>query len=81
MSIITGLTQRNRSSGESGADAAIRCLTDGYRLFRRTSAASPAGCVWLEDCQSLTVVLATADEVGALAAVCPTDEPEGQGRR
>jgi hypothetical protein len=83
MSIIKSLTQRNpRAITEPVVAAEARYLTDGRRLFRRTSAPRrcPAGFVWLEDCESLTVVLATTGEVGELTAVYATDEDEIGGQ-
>jgi len=82
MSIISRLTQRHPQAASRTALAAeVRYLTDGTRLFRRTTTLSrcPAGFLWLEDCRTLTVVLATADEVTQLTPVyAAVDDPEPQ---
>jgi hypothetical protein len=82
MSMIGSLTRRSpQAVPPELVGAEDRYLTDGTRLFRRTTALDrcPAGFVWLEDCRSLTVVLATAGEVAQLAPVDAADEdPEPQ---
>ena len=82
MSIIKSLKPRSPTTvPRSPVAAQARYLTDGARLFRRTTAFDrcPAGFVWLEDCRSLTVVLATAGEVTSLTPVHAADEdPEPQ---
>jgi hypothetical protein len=77
MSIASSLTQRSpQAVTRALVGTEARYLTDGTRLFRRTTALDrcPAGFVWLEDCRSLTVVLATASEVGQLTPVHAADE-------
>jgi len=82
MTIVSSLTARSPQSVRRAlVGAEDRYLTDGTRLFRRTIALDrcPAGFVWLEDCRSLTVILATAGEVSRLAPVHAADEdPESQ---
>jgi hypothetical protein len=77
MSIIRSLTPRSpQTVPRSPVAAQARYLTGGGRLFRRTTALDrcPAGFAWLEDCRSLTVVLATAVEVTKLTPVQAADE-------
>jgi hypothetical protein len=76
MSILSSLTHDSLAVAEPIIAAESRYLTDGCRLFRRASSPSTCatGFVWLEDCQSLTVVLATADEVSQLTAVYATED-------
>jgi hypothetical protein len=77
MSVVSALTQRSLQAVRRAlVGAEDRYLTDGTRLFRRTAALDrcPAGFVWLEDCRSLTVVLATADEVAQLTPVYAANE-------
>jgi hypothetical protein len=77
MSIVSSLTQRSpQAVPRALVGAEDRYLTDGTRLFRRTTALDrcPAGFVWLEDCWSLTAVLATASEVAQLTPVPAANE-------
>jgi hypothetical protein len=82
MSIINTLTTRSpQAVPRALVGAEDRYLTDGTRLFRRTTALDrcPAGFVWLEDCRSLTVVLSTAGELAQLTPVHAADnDPEPQ---
>jgi len=82
MSIINTLTTRSpQAVPRALVGAEGRYLTDNTRLFRRTTALDrcPAGFVWLEDCWSLTVVLATASEVAQLTPVpAAHEDPEPQ---
>lgn len=74
---IPGLRERApRWFPQAPPGARERYLTDGTRLFRRTTdfERCPAGFVWLEDCRSLAVVLATVDEVAHLVPVRATGE-------
>jgi len=82
MSIIKTSTQRNpRPVAEPVMAAEARYLTDGRRLFRRTG--GPTGCaagfVWLEDCRSLAVMLASGKELRALTAVHATEDDDQSG--
>ena len=80
MSIVSSLTQRSlQAVPRALVSVDERYLTDGSRLFRRTTSLDrcPAGFVWLEDCRSLTVVLATAGEVAQLTPVHAADEDAG----
>ncbi len=81
MSMIT-LTGRSPAAAPQTVVAAEdRYFTDGTRLFRRTTALDrcPAGFVWLEDCRSLTVLLATAHEVAQLTRVhAAAEDPDPQ---
>ena len=77
---ITGLTGRSAQAvSQAPIGAEDRYLTDGIRLFRRTAALEqcPAGFAWLEDCRSLSVVLATAHEMAQLVPVhAAREDPE-----
>jgi len=80
MSIASSLTQRSpRAVPRALVNNDERYLIDGSRLFRRTTAPDrcPAGFIWLEDCRSLTVVLAAAGEVAQLTPVHAADEDAG----
>ena len=80
MSIISTLNRRNDATfAEMGAP--IVCgdyLTDGSRLLYTAGVIGGAdGLVWLEDCQSLELLLATTSEVHRLRPV-PAERASGE---
>jgi hypothetical protein len=74
MWILNNLTRRKVEGSPEQARDTARYLTDGVRLFRRIGKECIAGVVWLENCWSLEIMVATIDDLRCLRPVFSHDD-------